>query len=52
MNPEELKDWSLAGAALPQTGISFIFPSDLDITEKQTYAVTCIDISDTTLKEV
>mgnify|MGYP003676463654 CR=1 FL=1 len=42
----------LSGAALPQTGISFVFPSDLDITEKQTYAVTGIDISDTTLKEV
>ena len=42
----------LYGAALPQTGTSFVFLSDLDITKKQMYAVDSIDISDTILKEV
>ncbi len=42
----------LSGTALPETGSIFVFLSDLNITKKQTYAVTSIGISDTILKEV
>lgn len=42
----------LSGAALPETGSIFVFLSDLNTTTKQTYAITCIEISDTILKEV